>query len=194
MRSVCGCTPASSAATLMMYTARSSLSMLSTDGAVGSPSARIRSFPGSRSTMSVTSRHAEVRTRRVVPRVLQLLQELLLTFRQLAGHVDVDRHEEVAVTAALRRTLALDAERLPARRPGRDLQRDRPVQRRDLHLRAERRFGIGHRQLEGEVVTLASEDAVALDANANVQIAGRNPRAAGLPLAGELDARAVLHA
>src|SRR5439155_24738319 len=141
-----------------------------------------------------TSRHAELRAGRLRLRIAELGEQLLLTLGQLLRHVDVDGHEEIPVAAALRRALALDPERLAARGARRDLERDGTVQRRHLHVRAERGLGVGHRQVDGQVVAAAAEDRMLADAHADVQIAGLATGSPGLSSPRHADPRSVLHA
>src|SRR5205807_8548678 len=95
--------------------------------------------------------HAQSGARRLLLHLLKLRQQLLLLSRQLLRDLDVHGHQEVAVPALLRDPLTPDAERPAVRRPGRDLQRHRSVQRRHLDVRAERRLGVRHRKLEREI-------------------------------------------
>src|SRR4029077_11312193 len=131
-RRVCGCTPASSAATLMMYSARSLDSWLS------------------RFDTSL-SLHSEPRARRVLLRLAQLRQQLLLLLGESLWHVDVHRDEQVARALAPRDALAAHTERAATGGPGRDLQRHRPVQRGHLHVGPERGLRVRHRKIQGEV-------------------------------------------
>src|SRR6478752_9803798 len=73
MRNVCGCTPARSAATEMMYSARSSFG-----------------------TSHLLSGHRQIRTRIVGERGGECLHRRLLFLVQLRGDGDVERDVEIA--------------------------------------------------------------------------------------------------
>src|SRR5665647_3207123 len=104
MRNVCGWTPASSAATEMMYNARSS-------------------WP--------TRLHLQVLARVAGEGRGERFQCLLLLVVELGGHVDVERHEEVARRALGRRDpTPLHLLRGSALGAALDLQGDRVGQRR----------------------------------------------------------------
>src|SRR5213078_733440 len=105
----------------------------------------------------------------------------------------VHRHQEVAVAVLLWRSLAADAERLAGRRAGRDLQRHRAVQRRNLHVRAERGLRVAHRKVEREVGVTPPEHLVRLDAHPHEQVARRGARAARLAAPPDADALPLLH-
>src|SRR6476659_6057423 len=119
MRSVCGWTPASSAATEMTYKALSS-------GFIALPSVlRVREQRGARI---------------LVEHVRECLDRLALIVVQVDRDLRVDRHEKVA---ALAPSVALhapstDAQHLAARSAGRNPHGHLPVERRHLHVGAER--------------------------------------------------------
>src|SRR5437660_5051501 len=107
MRSVCGCTPASSAATLMMYSARS---RGSESFFTAPPPLPLDAQPGARGFLL---------------RFPELGQQLLLVLGQPLRHLHVHRDQEVAGAVLLRCAPAADPKRPTVRGAGRDLQRDR---------------------------------------------------------------------
>ena len=87
--------------------------------------------------------------------------------------------------------LAAHAQHLAALRSRRDLHRDRRVERRHLHLGAERRLGERDRQPQREVVAAAPEDRVRRDVHDHVEVAGRTAVRARAAAALHPDALAV---
>ena len=73
----------------------------------------------------------------------QLLDRVLRGVVELGGHHDVERDEQVAPGSPDARWIPLPLTRtvLPDCVPGGNLDGDRCVERRHLHLRAERRLG-----------------------------------------------------
>src|SRR5215468_10154382 len=114
MRNVCGWTPASSAATEITYSAR-------TSDSIGRP--------------PVVRRGEQRRARVFVERIREVLDRLALRARQIDRYLHVDGDEQVAALrlAVARDSLAAHAQHLAARCPGRDSDRDRPIERRHLH-------------------------------------------------------------
>ena len=92
----------------------------------------------------------------------------------------------------LRSALALDAERLAVGGARGHLERHRPVERRHLHVRPERRLGEGDRQREREVVALAAEEVVTSHVDPHEQVARLAAGGPRLAPTGQLDAGAVL--
>src|SRR5207248_1342781 len=74
----------------------------------------------------------------------------------------------------------------------RDVNGLRPVQRRDLHLSAERGAGERDLDLAGDLPALAAELRVRLDADENVQVAGRAAVRTCFAPAGDLEPHALL--
>src|SRR4051794_8999653 len=123
----------------------------------------------------------------------EALEEVALLARQPARDRDVDDYSEVAGAPALQRRQAAAAhdDRLTRLRAGRDLERDRPVERRDVDRRAERRRrrrDVDHRH---EVLAVAQEALVLAHAHHHVEVAGRPTALARVPPAGDPDALAV---
>src|SRR6266508_3447517 len=178
MRSVWGCTPDSSAATLMMYTARS----------------RFRRLSSSRSAIarSLLSGCPEAGPGIAPGRLLQPLQQVLLLTREPRRDLHRHRDQQVAVPAGgLRRPLAPDAKRPPVGGAGRDLQGHRAVQRRHRDLRAERELRVAHRERHGQVAPRPPEDRVRLDPHPDVEVTGVRAAPARLATAGHPDPGAV---
>src|SRR5436190_10830226 len=134
---------------------------------------------------------------RIVMRLLlQLLEQLALALLQPLrnGHLHPGEHVAAAGALQLLCALALDAEQRPVLGAALDLQRHRPVGRRRLNLGAERRLREGDRQLDDEVVAAALVHLRRRDACDDEEIARLAAVEAGLALALEADARAVLDA
>src|SRR5258708_3253186 len=109
-----------------------------------------------------------------------------------------DRHFAQQV-ARIARAHALDAfaaqpEDLPRLRLGRDLDLGRALERGDLDLPAERRLREADRHLAVQIVPVALEDPVGLEVDHSVEIARRTAIHAGLALAGQADAIALIDA
>ena len=90
--------------------------------------------------------------------------------------------------------LAAQAEDLPGLGLGRHLHLGRTVERRNIDLAAEGGLREADRHLAVKVVALALEDAVLLEVDDDVEVAGRAAVHPGLALAGEADAIALVHA
>src|SRR5688572_26990752 len=128
--------------------------------------------------------------------VLQLAQQVLLAVGEAhrgLHHHGAQQVAGVGGTHALD-ALAAQAERLAALGLGRDLDLGRAVERGDLDLPAQRRLGEADRHLAVQVVPVSLEDAVLLEVDHHVEVAGGAPVHAGLPLAGQADAVALVHA
>src|SRR5215217_3190705 len=111
MRSVCGCMPASSAATEIMYTPRLDSSFIRSAPVREQPLARVAVHRGG-----------------------EVVDRLALLARERARHVDRQPVVDVAAPAAaeLRRALAAQALHGAVLRPRRDADALGPAQRRDL--------------------------------------------------------------
>src|SRR6266542_147147 len=126
---------------------------------------------------------------------LEFLEQFLLLGREVGRRLDVDFDVHVA---ALRRAhdghaLAAQAELVAALGAGRDVDaRHLAVERRHLDVAAERGLHHRYRHAAMHVGTLALEQLVAAHRQEDVEIAGRPAARAGLALAAEADARAVL--
>src|SRR6266511_4215727 len=128
MRRVWGCTPASSAATLMMYTALSS--GCSRFFAISSSHLSARgpdTCPALASDLDT-----QPLARRLLLNLLQPAQQLLLLPGELLRNVHLHRHQQIPRPALPRpgRALSPDAERLARGRPRGNLQGDLPIQGR----------------------------------------------------------------
>src|SRR5450631_1062562 len=118
---------------------------------------------------------------RVVPRRvlavdrLELAQQFLLPPRELDRRLDRDVTIEIAVHAAAHRLDALvaQAEHLPALRFRRNLDLGVAVERRDLDFAAKRRDRERNRHLAMQIAVLALEHRMRLQADHDVQVAGR---------------------
>src|SRR5262249_7684198 len=105
--------------------------------------------------------------------------------------------DQVALTGALqlRRAAAFDAQELAVFSTGRDLQLYRALGRRHLDGRAQRRLRKRHRHVDLQVGLAAPPIKLrGLDPRDDVEVAGGAAAVAGLALAAELDACAVLDA
>src|SRR4051794_3695750 len=186
MRSVCGCISASSAATEIMKTPRSCSTRAVTLVVVR----RV-------ATLCLSRRAQDPLARVAVHDLRELLDGLLLLRGELVRHLD---HEPIVqVTAAgtgaeRRRTLAAQALERAVLGAGRHAQALGAVQRRDLDLGAGERLGDGDRDLDLEVVALGLEDRRLAHVRDHVEVARRPAAQAGLALAGQPDARALLDA
>src|SRR5256886_13339478 len=144
---------------------------------------------------SLASREQRL-ARIIVGLLLQLLEQLALALLQLLRHLDLDAREQVAAAGALqlRRALALHAQQRPVLRAGLDLHRDRAVRGRHLDGRTERGLRERDRDLDDQVVASALVQLRRLDARDDVEVARLAAREAGLTLALQADAGAVLDA
>src|SRR5579864_5106740 len=121
----------------------------------------------------------------------QLLDQRALFFRDLLRNVHANGREQIAAAALrLRDAASTNAEHLARFGAGRDLHRDRFLERRHRDLRAEDRFRERHRHVDREIRVVASEDRVLLDADEDVQVTGLTARY-GAAAAANADARAV---
>src|SRR6266567_3768825 len=147
MRSVCGCTPASSAATEMTY-----------------------------SPFLVTSAtsDSQVASWRFGGRLGQRLHSLALLGRELGRHCDLGRDEQVTGALADGNAPALDPEGAARACARRDAQGDgTAVGGRHLDLGTQRRLGEGDGHGEEQVLALAVEQLVGRDMNDHIEVAGR---------------------
>ena len=114
--------------------------------------------------------------------------------RQAARDDDVDDDPQVAGAAAAQRrhAAAVHDDRLPRLRAGGDVQRDVAVERRHLDLGAERGQRRGDVDHGDEVLAVADEALVLLDAHDDVEVAGRPAALARVAAAGHAQALAVL--
>src|SRR5438105_3842193 len=128
--------------------------------------------------------------------LVQFLEQLSLVLRQAHRRF----HGDVAVqVAGVARSHALDAlaaqaELLAGLRAFGDVDRRIAGQRRHFDLAAERRARDGHRHHAMQVVAVAREDRVLLQADLDVQVAGRPAVGARLAVARAADAHAVVDA
>src|SRR5436190_7776980 len=167
MRSVCGCTPASSAATEMTYNP-------------------LLLVP------SATS-HPQVRSRGVLGGLGQGFDGLALGGRELLGHGHLGRDKEVTGALADRHAAALDAERASRLGAGGDLQcHDASVERRHLDLGPECRFGERDRHGEEQIPALAVKQIVGCDVDDHIQVARRTAVPTGTAAALQADALTIV--
>src|SRR5687768_16520605 len=125
---------------------------------------------------------------------LERLGRLALGLRELRGDDHAHARQEIAFAAAvqLRGALPADAEQLPVLRAGGHLERDAPVRRRDLYLRAERSLRVGHRHFDHEVGAAALEERRGGYARRDDEVAGRAAGQVGLAFPLEPDLGAFL--
>src|SRR5262249_38074050 len=124
-------------------------------------------------------------------------EQLAAALVHLLRDVDLHAREQVALAPALelRRAAALDLQELAVLRARGDLQRDRPVRRRHVDASAEGSRGKAHGHIDQQVRDAAPVvDRRLRDARPDVEVACRAAADAGLALALEPDARAVLDA
>src|SRR5690606_31122223 len=129
-------------------------------------------------------------------RLLELPEQLLLLAGEVHGRLHHDVAEHVAGDLAAHRfdALAAQAELLAALGFRRNLQRHAAVQRRHLHLAAERGRGEADRHIAMQVAALAAEDRMRPDPHFHVQVARRTAILSRLAFAGEANAVAGVHA
>src|SRR2546430_2797930 len=134
-------------------------------------------------------------TRVLGERVAQLLDRLLGGAVDLLGDDDVERHQQITCASLAGVNPApAHLHGLAALRPGGHLHGHGLVERRDLHLRAQRRLAERDRHAHGEVLALASEDRVLPDVHDDEQVAGRATVRARRAAARHADALAVVDA
>src|ERR687885_82083 len=131
----------------------------------------------------------------------ELLEQVALTGRELRGGAHTHRHVLVAPAhaAQVRDAFLAQTEGLARLRARGNSEHLAPVDGRHLHLVAEGSLREGDRQLVEDVAPFALEEAVGLDLEHNVEVAGGTTLGAGLTFAGEanllpaVDARRDLH-
>ena len=124
------------------------------------PACQPSAAPSGRATLREQTPHAGPSSSDLRER----LDRVALLVVELGRHLHVDGDEQVAASC---RCLAVglhappaDAQHLAARRARRDPHRHLAVERRHLHVGAERRFRERDRQLQREVVAAAAEQRV----------------------------------
>src|SRR5918992_279375 len=158
----------------MMYTARSS---------------RRRSLISATSSLA----HAQPGPGAGPMLLTKTLQQLPLLLREPRRDFYLDGDEQIALAPCpLRSPPAADAERPSLGRSGRDLQRHRSVQGRDLHVCTEGRLRIRDGKLQGEIWAPPAEELVGCHAHRHEQVSGSSPRRSRLPPARQTDPGAVL--
>src|SRR5262245_21446551 len=128
---------------------------------------------------------------------LEFLEQLLLLGREVGRRLDVDLDVHVAALGRAhdRHALAAQAELVAALGARWNVDaRHLAVERRHLDVAAQRRLHHRDRHAAMHVRALALEEQVAAHRQEDVEIARRPAACAGLALAGEADARAVLDA
>src|SRR5262249_35181547 len=122
-------------------------------------------------------------------------EQVALLLGQAAGDGDVDPHVLVAAPEALEHGHSFPAE--DAHRAGLrarfELELSLTVEGRHGDLRAERRLGHRQRHARIDVVALTDEVAVRAHGDAHVDVAGAGTRRAGMALARDADALAVVN-
>src|SRR3954451_17650879 len=140
----------------------------------------------------------QLRARVAVHDLGKLLDRLGLLPAEAGGNVDdeavVDVPAGPRAGAELRRALAAQALDGAVLRAGRDAESLRAMQRRHFDLGAADRLRDRERHLDLDVVALALEHRALLHVGHHEEVAGRAAVAAGLALAGEPHARALLDA
>src|SRR5436190_9768046 len=204
MRSVCGCMWASSAAMEIMKTPWSE----SIETSMRSRRTLTAHHPRSgalyvgierkrRTGSSSAARFRQQLGSRVgaVERLGQRLGGLLLRLGQLLGHLDLEPVADIslAATAGLRRPLSLQSLDRSVFGARTDLDLLRPFERRHLDRRAAQRLGDVDRHGHLEVAAVEPlEDGRGGDARDDEEVPRRSAALAGLALAGEPYASAVL--
>src|SRR5207302_2891243 len=104
---------------------------------------------------------------------------------------DDDLHDDVLIaappTSHVRHAPALQPEGLPVLGAGGDRDLDRPLEGRDLDPVPKRRLDHVHAKLEDDVLVVARKLGMALDTKHHIEVAGRTPAEAGLPLPADPD-------
>src|SRR5262245_14461868 len=128
--------------------------------------------------------------------MFELLEQPAPLVGEAARHGDVDEHALVAAAEALQHRHALAAQHAHVAwlRAGLERQLDGAVERLDADGRAERRLDDREVDLREDVVALAHEALVGTHAHEHVRVAGAAAERAGVALAGEADALAVVDA
>src|SRR6266446_2535693 len=118
------------------------------------------------------------------------LEELALALAETGGNLEAHGGVEVAARAAvrMRHPLAAQAQNGSRLGAGGDADRLVPLERRNLHLAAERRQGDRDRRLHLEIGPVTPEQRVILDLDHHVQVAGPAPVNAPLALPGDAQA------
>ena len=126
----------------------------------------------------------------------EFLEQLALARGQAARRLDDHLDQLVAAPVAVKidDALALEAQDLARLRAGRNLQLHFAFERRHFDLGAERGLRETDRHFDNHVVVLAHEHLVLLDVDDDVEVALRSAAVAGLALAAQLEARAVVDA
>src|SRR3990170_2374614 len=139
---------------------------------------------------------------RAVPRTalaqgrLECLQQFFLALVEVDRGFDARVAIEIAgrVRAHVAYALAAQAEHLAGLGAGRDLEIGAPIESRNFHFTAECCCREAHRHLAVQVVAVAFEQIVRLEAHLHIQIARRSAALAGLTLAREPNLVAFIHA
>jgi hypothetical protein len=127
----------------------------------------------------------------------KLAEQLTLLVSYLARGYDPQAHLQVATAAIVevRHTLATNSEHPAALGTGRDLEAGClliRIKHRYVDLVAERGLGEIDRQVELQIIALATEEAVRLDVNDQVEVAGWATVGAGLTFVTEANLRVVV--
>ena len=166
-RSVCGCIPASSAATEITYTARSLETLRGVLGVVRRPRQLTPRWAGASSVFTSAAHTSET-----APKCSTAAR---CSSVSLAGTVTstVTRRSPATAPAVAGHAAALHPEGLARGRACRDAQGHRVVQSGHRHRRPQRRLGEGDGDGDGQVAPPAPEERVAPHVHDDVEVAGR---------------------
>src|SRR5919106_66999 len=155
-----------------------------------------RLLPSRRGPPPLLQEPFEVCSRRCLVRLRKLLEQFLLSFRQLLRDDNFDVHQQVAVaTPGLWRASPLDPKDPAVLRARRNLDHHRSGEGGDLDLCAQRGLRERHRDRHMQISALPPpEDLVLAHSYPNVEIAGLAVSRSGATLPCDADARAVTDA
>src|SRR5579883_2623342 len=128
--------------------------------------------------------------------MLQFLHQVADAFVGRFRYDDFDFHVLIAARARarIRHAFFAQAQRAAGAGRGRNANYGAAVDRGDLDLRAQRRFADRHGQLDVDIAASPLENGVRMHNDAEIQVARGRAQGAGVPLAGNANARAIIHA
>lgn len=125
----------------------------------------------------------------------QFTQDRLVLRGEFFGHLDVDLHEQVALTAVagVGHSPAPKPEDFSTWSPGRDLQFVAPVEGGDLQCSSEGSLGVADRNLANEIIAITMEQGMLRDLDEAIAIARRSAILAAFSFPLQSKASAVVH-